>query len=402
MPTISVKAPPLHNGQRLIAESPARFRVVAAGRRWGKTRLGALLCLGTAMKRGRAWWVAPSYKVARVGWRLMRGLSMQIPGADRRRGDMLVTLPGGGTMQVRSAVDPDSLRSEGLDLVVIDEAAFVAQRAWTEALRPALADRVGKALFISTPDGMNWFYELYQRGQANEEGWASWRIPTVGTEYSNPFIDPAEVEAARKELPQQVFEQEFLAAFTEDTGRVFRNVRACVNDKLNDVKPNGSVYYGGLDWAQVDDFTVITVVNRDGQVMEVDRFNQIGWEFQYDRVNAATKRWNVTSGFAELNSIGSPNLEQLQMRGLPWRGFTTTSQSKAELIQALAVAFEQREIQIPDDPVLIAELESYRAERLPSGRWRFGAPTGMHDDTVISLALAWQAKQRGGVLVDFA
>src|SRR5690554_3151365 len=153
MLTLNVTLPTLHAGQREVADHPARFKVLAAGRRWGKTRLGTLLCLDVALNGGRAWWVAPSYPMATVGWRGIKHLAKQIPGITAREVDRLIELPSGGSIQVRSADNPDSLRGEGLDFLIIDEAAFVREEAWTEALRPALSDRQGRAMIISTPKG---------------------------------------------------------------------------------------------------------------------------------------------------------------------------------------------------------------------------------------------------------
>lgn len=171
------------------------------------------MCIETASKGGRAWWIAPSYKLAAVGWRGVRNLAAQIPGVQIREGERLLTFPGGGTVQVRSADDPQSLRGEGLDFAVLDECAYMKQEAWTEALRPALSDRKGGALFISTPRGLNWFRDLWLLGQLPEQSeWRSWSFKTV----DNPFIDPAEIEAARAILPSRVFRQEYEADFMED------------------------------------------------------------------------------------------------------------------------------------------------------------------------------------------
>ena len=141
-----------HEGQKKVHGHPARFRVLAAGRRFGKTRLSVMECMQAAFDGGRAWFVAPSYKMGAVGWRPISRISASIPGAEVRHTERLVTMPNGGTVQVRSADEPDSLRGEGLDYVCIDEAAFLSERAWTEAIRPSLSDRGGGCLFISTPD----------------------------------------------------------------------------------------------------------------------------------------------------------------------------------------------------------------------------------------------------------
>ena len=160
MQEIAIEPQPLAWQQQVISDQ-SRFKVLACGRRAGKTVLGTVLCLQTAGVGGRAWWVAPTYPVASIGWRAIKELALRLPGSEVRESERRVTLSSGGDVQVKSADNPDSLRGEGLDLVVIDEAAFVKEAAWTEALRPALSDRQGSALFISTPRGRNYFYHLW-------------------------------------------------------------------------------------------------------------------------------------------------------------------------------------------------------------------------------------------------
>ena len=127
----------------------------------------------------------------------MRRMGAKI-GAEVRKVDRQINLPGGGMVGVRSADNPDSLRGEGLDYVVLDECAFMSETAWTEALRPALSDRQGGALFISTPKGRNWFWRLYQRGLEDGVEWMAFRFPTS----ANPHIPPPEIDAARDSLKE--------------------------------------------------------------------------------------------------------------------------------------------------------------------------------------------------------
>lgn len=214
---IELALPDLHLGQQQVHDSPARFKVLAAARRWGKSLLGVLLCLESAARGGHAWWIAPTFPVASIGWRSLKKLIRQIPYTEIREGDRMAILPGGGWIQVKSSDNPDSLRGEGLDLVVFDECAFMVEEAWTEAIRPALSDRHGKALFISTPQGRNWFYRLWARGQASDQEWASWTFKTS----DNPYIDPLEIEAARLTLPARVFAQEYEADFSLSEGVFF-------------------------------------------------------------------------------------------------------------------------------------------------------------------------------------
>jgi phage terminase large subunit-like protein len=390
---VRIKASP-HTGQAEVHNSPARWRVLGAGRRWGKTRLGVNECLDCASKGGRAWWVAPSYKMSEVGWRPIRQMAAKI-GAEIRRVDRQIILSNGGEIAVRSADNPDSLRGESLDLVVIDEAAFVKEDAWNEALRPALSDRKGRAIFISTPKGRNWFWHAYQRGLEPGGEWQSWQLPTV----SNPFIDPDEVEAARQSLPERIFRQEYLAEFIDDNDAVFRRVMdAAIAGQVDEAQP-GRDYVLGVDWGKLADYSVITVLDDTGAVVAVDRFNKIDYTFQVERLKALAARFKPHNIIAESNSMGEPLIEMLQRENLPVSPFQTTNASKKSAIEALALAFERGDITIPNDPVLIGELQAFEASRLPSGLIRYAAPDGMHDDMVMSLAMAWQGRETGGLIL---
>lgn len=382
-----IKLPPFHPRQREIALDDARFKVAACGRRFGKTRLGAALCIMTAGQRGRAWWVAPTYKVSEVGWRLIHRMAQQVPGVIIQKSDRMVILPNGGEIQVRSADNPDSLRGEGLDFVVLDECAFIHEDAWQEALRPALSDRKGRGLFISTPKGRNWFWRLWQKClDDHDHEWRGWQLPTA----DNPFIDAAEIEAARLGLPERIFAQEYLAQFLDDAGGVFRRVMEAATATPQDGMIGGREYVFGVDWGRSNDFTAIAVLDvTTSELVALDRFNQIDYTTQVGRLTALAERFRPTAIVAEANSIGTPLIEQLRANGLPVVPFTTTNATKQVIVDALALAFERGAIRILPDPVLIAELQAYEAERLPSGLLRYGAPDGMHDDTVMALMLAW-------------
>jgi len=160
------KLPPLHEAQQKVFDSKARWKILCAGRRFGKTRLGVQMCMEVALRGGRAWWVAPTFAIARVGWRDIAASAASFPKEIEPNisiVNMEFTMANGGQIAVRSADNPQRLRGEGLDFIVMDEAAFVKPEVWQEVLRPTLTERKGSALFISTPMGMNnWFYNLWE------------------------------------------------------------------------------------------------------------------------------------------------------------------------------------------------------------------------------------------------
>ena len=302
---------PLRGDQQIIAEHPARFKVVACGRRWGKTTLGLAMASAVAQAGGRVWWVAPTYGLAFHPWRALRLAHRDIWEA-KLESERHIDLPGGGSLTVKSADDPDTLRGVGLDFVVLDEAAFLSEETWTAVIRPALSDRNGRALMISTPRGRNWFWQAYLRGQDPfHTEWHSWTYPTG----ANPLILPQEIEEARALLPERVFRQEYLAEFVEDGGTVFRNAAQAATASPQDRAQAGHRYIMGVDLARRVDFTVCAVIDLSldpPALVYLDRFNQIDWQFQIQRIAALAERFGVEQIMVDQTGVGDPVVEQLR------------------------------------------------------------------------------------------
>lgn len=219
MPRITVKRmPSLHEAQQPIHDDPARFRIARCGRRFGKTKLGVRECMEVGLAGELAWWVAPSYRLATPGWRDLMRLGLQVPGAKVNRGNRSITFPNDGEVWVRTAANPDNLRGDGLKFVVLDEAAYMQEEAWTDALRPSLADKLGAALFISTPAGMvNWLADLWNSHTEHPD----WGLHHRSS-YDNPFLSHEELDSLRTELGELLFRQEVLAEFVELEGTIMR------------------------------------------------------------------------------------------------------------------------------------------------------------------------------------
>lgn len=396
-----------HAGQLAILSNAGRMNTMACGRRFGKTAMGIAItavgwpgCLQGIVRGFDVGWFAPNYKLLDEAWRTAKhayGGQGLISRTDAQQHRMEMST--GGALDFWTLEDEDAGRGRKYGLVIVDEAAMARrlETAWTAAIRPALTDYKGGAWFLSTPKGRNYFHTLATQ---SDQDWRHHHAPTS----ANPYIDADEIAAAKRNLPERIFAQEYLAEFLEDGGGVFRRVTAAVDINLH-ADPakardadDGRQYVIGVDWGRSEDFTVLSVLDaRDNALVAVDRFTQIGYEIQLGRLKALHNRFPRAQIIAEANSIGGPMIEAMQRMQLPVRAFQTTQASKAQAIEALALAFEQGDVTIPPVPWLISELLAYDQERMPSGAIKYGAPAGQHDDGVMSLAIAWHGL-RGGLV----
>jgi len=386
-----VNLPALYPLQEQIKAEAARFNVLCIGRRAGKTYLSTNLILETALAGFPAAWFVPDYKVAIEAWRdivrPIKHIATKVNATERR-----IELPNGGVVEIWTLENEDAGRGRKYKRVVVDEAAMAPRlkAAWQNAIRPTLTDLQGDAWFPSTPKGLNYFYDLFQRGiDPLQPDWKAWQLPSA----VNPFLPPGEIDAAQRELPELAFKQEYLAEFLSSEGAVFRKVDACLTAlPTTPAEHHGHLLVAGVDWARLHDFTACSVICCTcGCEVELDRFNQIGWDFQRARILSTIERWGVKYTLVESNSIGSPNLEALNdvaPKGVYFNGFETTAKSKPKLIQALALCFEKQQLRWLSDQVARFELISYEATVTDSGHIKYNAPEGGWDDTVIARALA--------------
>ena len=349
-------------------------------------------CVPAANSGAQVAWIAPVYKNTRPLWRAVE--SAIAPVSDRvkvHKSERTVTFPSGGTLEIFSADSPTSILGRAFNLIVIDEAARVAEEVWTDTIQPTLADYNGDAILISTPRGKNWFYREWLRGKAGVKDYASFTAPS--SDNPNPNIKHAAL-MARTRVSDRAYRQEWLAEFIGDGGGVFRNVRAAATGQVLPRDPAHG-YVVGVDWARSGDFSVFTVIDSTTKsVVYMDRFTDVSYPVQAQRLNALYERYRPNVIIAESNAMGAPVIETLQRDGLPVRAFNTSNATKAQIIDGLALAFERGQITILNDEVCITELEAYESKRTASGMVSYSAPSGMHDDTVMSLALAYSAVSR--------
>ena len=391
-----------HAGQWAIHRSPAPRRVVACGVRWGKTLCAAMEGLAAALQpadRSVGWVVAPTYDLADRVFREIQLIAAQhlkeqivtMKGHDRL---LRIVNLGGGISEIRAktADNPVSLLGEGLDYVIVDEAARLKPMIWESHLSQRLIDKRGWALLISTPKGKGYLYDLFKRGQGGDPDFESWNWPS----WTNPMLDAEVIEQERGRLPDRVFMQEYGAEFVEGSGSVFRNVRECATGEWQGPVA-GAQYYAGLDLAKVADYSVLVIMNRDREVVFVDRFHRLDWGIQVQRIQVACEKYNDAEIICDSTGVGEPVYESLCVAGLFVEGYTFSAKSKDALIKNLAIQFEQRRITLPRAglwPEGVDEIEAFEYSVTDSGNVRMAAPGSQHDDCVIATALAaWHLRE---------
>lgn len=394
MSTVRLKLPAYHPGQARIENNLKRFNVMACGRRFGKDVYELNKAIQTAVEGFPVAFAVPTYKVMIENWRDMNRIVAPVI---KRRSvqERRLELFGDGIIDFWSLDNPDMIRGRKYKRFIINEAGYVPDllEVWNYIIRPTLTDLEGDAIIGGTPKGHNGFWKMYQWGQDDEmPSWASWQM----TSYENPYIPKSEIDNMVNTLPERVVRQEIYAEFLDDAGGVFRRVmEAAVVDQL-DTAHHGRQYVAGVDVATKVDFTVASVLDVDSREMVyMDRFNRIDFDVLENRLEALYKRFKLNSMTIEQNSIGQPVIEALVRRNLSIIPFTTTNATKQAAIQSLQAAFEHGNIKILNDPVLIGELQAFEGERTPSGSWKYAAPEGIHDDCVMSLAIAWHGLEGG-------
>jgi len=306
-----------------------------------------------------------------------------------------------------SADNPDNIRGFGFQGVVIDEAAAIPADVWHYVLRPTIAQTLGWAVFVSTPKGHNWFYDLYTRGlDPGEEDYASFTFPSK----ASPYFPAKEWDEARRTLPEDVFRQEYEAEFLEDSAGVFRNIDGCLIREGDTTKYANDAKEGcirnvviGCDVAKHTDWTVLIAMDAEtGRCFAMERFNQLDWPIQKERILSFVRRYRGRL-ILDASGVGDPIFDDLKRVYGDTEPFKFTAVSKTELVQRLIVAVEQRKVSWPSTwEVLTAEMRRYEYAIGPSGGITYNAPAGYHDDCVMALALAnhrrWETERVGRML----
>ena len=386
--TIELNLPVPHNGQRIILNDRERFNVIRCGRRFGKTQLGELLALEVALDAKPVGWFSPTYKLLHEVWKdLLKTLEPFGKLLIVNKSERIITLPNGGLIEFWSLDSHRAVRGRKYARAIIDEAAFVKDlnQSWNGMIRPTLADYRGDAYILSTPvQAFDYFNgSMYQFGLDNVKGWKSFSMPTI----TNPYIHPDEIEDARLTMPDAAFRNEFLAEPAESSQSPF-GYEAIEAACVLEVPTYNPVDVWGVDLAKSVDWTVAIGLERNGDTAQFQRF-QTDWRNTTSRLNRMLK-----SNFALVDStgVGDPIVERLADGNPLVEGFKFTSTSRQSLLEGLATALQCGEVRFPKG-IIEQELKSFRHEySFKTGRARFSAPDGVHDDCVMAAALAVRAR----------
>ena len=366
-----IELPQPHINQQRILDSQSRFRVVMCGRRFGKSELSQIEIITNALVGKNVAYITPTYQLARV---FFEKLIKAVP-FESNKSELSIKFPNDGSVEFFTGERLDNLRGRKFHLVVIDEASFIPnlEEGWLNSIRPTLTDYKGRALFLSTPKGKNFFYSLYLKN--GEPDWESFKFTT----YDNPHIDKTEIDDARTQIPEVVFEQEYMANPSENAANPFGS--AFIKQCTFELSHEPPIAFG-VDLAKSVDFTAIIGLDRNGSVCHFERF-QKDWRQTKQVINSLPK----VPILMDSTGVGDPIFEDLQRDGVNVQGYKFSSTSKQQLMEGLASAIHQRKITFPDGHIT-QELEIFEYQYTSFGV-KYSAPPGFHDDCVMALGLAW-------------
>lgn len=388
-PNLEYRRPPLYDKQREALFNDARYAIIEATTKSGKT-VGCMAWLMEQAVKGHDghnfWWVAPIRAQAQIPYRRMkRGLPSAVYAANET--ELTLTLANGSVIWFKGADNPDSLYGEDVYAAVIDEATRCKEEAW-HAVRSTLTATRGPIRIIGNVKGRkNWAYKLARKAESGEPGMHYAKI-TAPDAVQAGILASDEVEDARRLLPDNVYKELYLAEASDDEGNPFGidAIHACIQAMHLDCAPKR----WGWDLAKSQDWTVGIALCAHGAVCRFQRF-QRSWQ---DTIREIRFHTGKTQALVDSTGVGDPVLEALQAGDRNYEGFKFSAPSKQQIMEGLAVAIQNREISYPAG-VIVNELESFEYVYTRSGV-HYSAPEGVHDDCVCALALANGVKERRG------
>ena len=391
-----IKQIKLHSNQYEVWSDPHRFKVLCAGRRWGKSTLAltAALTVLAEKKNAIAAVVAPTYQQAKdIYWRdPMKIPSIIPPDAIAKKNDSELFLQLKATnsyLYLRGSDRPDTLRGLRYDFVVLDEYAQMKEKVWEEIIQPALLDAGGTAMFISTPFGYDKFYKLWKKGQKMDKEWKSWRY----TSYDNPYLDKKVIEQARTDTDEDTFAQEYLAEFRKLKGMVYKDFDRSVHViPPKEISPYQS-HYRAIDFGYVNPTAVLfTAIDDDKNLIIYDEIYRSGLQTPdlYEVIRQKSVGRNFLNTVAD--SAQRSDIEELQKYGLGVYGISKTSGTRNEdwttyRIRRVAEKLRTKKLFIFNHcKNLIFEFENYRYQEVKEDERTKEIPLKINDHALDALS----------------
>lgn len=385
--------------QQEVWTDESRFKVIAAGRRTGKSRLAAWRLIVSALEadKGHVWYIAPTQQQARdIMWQQLLELGNPVI-ASSHVNNMQLTLINGSVISLKGADRPETMRGVALKFVVLDEYADIKPTVFEQILRPALADLKGQCVFIGTPKGRNHFYDLYKLGKKDVKDWKSWHF----TSFDNPLLDKEEIEIAKETMSTFAFRQEFMANFEAPQSDIFKEDWVIVKDK--DDEPENGTYYMAVDLAGFEnvskqasnkkkylDQTSIAIVKvGDDNKWWIDKVDAGRWDIKEvcERILKHTQLYGVQVIGIEKGSLMRavmPYLTEMMLKQNIYPRIEEISignRSKVDrVVGALQGRFEHKQVELCDGDWV----KEFKDELLNF------PTTGVHDDMVDSVSLIAQ------------
>lgn len=298
---------------------------------------------------------------------------------------------------IEGADNLDRLRGLKPKGIIIDEYAQIKPEIWTEVLFPAINQSGGWVIFIGTFKGKNHFYELFSKyydwttGQSIEnQDYKTFYLPY----YTNPYFTEEQIRAAKETMPEAQFNQEYGCVPMSGVSNVFPSIRDLMGGKLE--APTNHYYSMGVDLAKSVDYTAVSIIDRNTNNLVYQERWQADWSVTLEKIIQLYKRYNKAKLTIDSTGVGDPIAELLAKRGVRCEDFKFSNTTKDRLVRKMSVFFSEKKLTLPPiDQIenLAKEIEQFSYEILQSGKIRYSAPTGMHDDEVMSLGLAvWGLK----------
>ena len=412
MTTVAERYQPHAGGQMQVHQSLALIKALWCGRRWGKSRCGTMEGVKVYLDLLRVpaeaslvppihiWTVVPTYKHGLQIWHELLSFIPEKYVSRVVQDEKILYLKGTpqgrawALWELKTADNPSSLVTVGLDYLHVSEAQELPEGAWN-ALAPTLISpgRLHKAFLEGIPPQTksHWFARMYDLGQEGKSDIESFHY----TSYDNPMIPREQIDAQKEQLTEQAFRRQFLAEMTDEGEGYFGNYDACIEGELlKDPLPERK-YVAGLDLGRRVDFTVLIVMDRESRcVVHHRRLHGGNWGQIQREIETETEHWDLKEIRMDSTGLGDPLFDIFYRSGLPVKPVSVQIAIKQRLMDDLAVAIQKRTIRYPYIPQLMRELGSVVPEKLPSGRINVKAMGGEHDDYVMALALAIQACQR--------